>query len=173
MSRTPIPERQPIGDEFTGFLVRLNNMAQALALTRPDGIEVIYGGAITLRYGVRYLGKPHFSIVPGLVAIDYGEMLTGEAAWDFLTRRSNLYPRAEVFGYRNDGRDEMTTVKNLDFVLPIEVLAFPSSSDTVPVGFPEALIADEAQTSMLPPRLIETLPRFVSVEAWLSERTSS
>ena len=64
-----------------------------------------------VRYGVRFLGKPHLSVVPGLVAIDYGEMLIGEEAWIFLTKRSNLYPRAEVFGYRNDGHDDMITVK--------------------------------------------------------------
>jgi hypothetical protein len=129
-------------------------------------VDVVYQGAMVVRYGVRYLGKPHLSIVPGLIALDYGEMLTGEAAWEFLTRRSNLYPRAEVFGYRNDGRDEMITVKNLDLVLPVEVLVYENSSAVMPMARPLALIADDNERTTLPPRLLEYLPCYPTVTAW-------
>lgn len=165
MSRNPIPERQPIGDPFTGAVIQAGN-AQALALTVLDGVDVLYDGAMIIRYGVRFLGKPHLSVVPGLVVVDYGDMLTGEEAWRFLTRRSNLYPRAEVFGYRNDGRDEMMMVKNLDLALPAEVLVYADAAASTPIAKPKALIASDDAKNMLPPRLLENLPHFPSIAAW-------
>jgi hypothetical protein len=165
MPRSPIPERQPIGDSLTAAVIRLGE-AQALAAAVSEGADVIYQGALIVRYGVRYLGKPRLSIVPGLIALDYGELLTGEKAWEFLMRRSNLYPRAEVFGYRNDGRDEMLTVKNLDLALPVEVLVYENDSAVTPIARPTALIADDNESANLPPRLLEYLARFPSIAAW-------
>lgn len=165
MSRTPIPERQPIGDSFTGAVIQIG-AAQALTLDVPNEGSLLCSGTMTVRYGVRYLGKTFLSIVPGLIAIDYGTMLTGEEAWEFLLKRSNLYPRAEVFGYRSDGRDDMITVKNLDLAQPVEVLVYSEPNATVPAAKPTALIADERQSATLPPRLVEALERFPSVAAW-------
>lgn len=167
MSRKPIPERQPIGDTFTGVALQVDG-AQALASSASEGVDVLFNGTMIVRYGVRYLGKPHLSIVPGLIALDYGDMLTGEEAWTFLLKRSNLYPRAEVFGYRNDGRDEIITVKNLDLALANEVLAFSDEAAAIPIAKPTALIADDGEVSALPSRLLENLPRFATLEAWKS-----
>ncbi len=158
-----IPERQPIGDLFAGAVLALAD-AYVIALAAPEGVNVVAQGDLIARYGVRYLGKPHVSIVPGLVAIDYGEMLTGDAAWEFVTKRSNLYPRAEVFGFRNDGRDEMTYVKNLDLVLPIDVLVYTEASATRPVASVSAIIAPP--DAALPARLLNTLPRYDTIAAW-------
>ena len=171
MSPNPIPARQPIGDLFTGCVIQLAG-SQVLALSAPEGVDVLFNGEMTIRYGIRFLGKPHLSIVPGLVAIDYGEMLTGEEAWTFLMKRSNLYPRAEVFGYRNDGRDDMIVVKNLDLALPVEVLAFPDENATVPIAKPTALIASDDEIANLSPRLLESLPRFATIAAWQADASS-
>jgi hypothetical protein len=172
MSRKPIPERQPIGDPFTGAILQAG-ITQALALSPLDGADALYDGAMIVRYGVRFLGKPHLSVVPGLVVVDYGDMLTGEEAWIFLTRRSNLYPRAEVFGYRSDGSDEMITVKNLDLALPAEVLVYKDAADNTPVAKPTALIASDEERTAFPPRLIENLPRYPSVAAWQAQTQNS
>lgn len=144
------------------------NGQQALALNASDSANVVYSGTMVIRYGARYLGKPHLAVVPGLIAIDYGDMLTGDEAWDFLIHRSNLYPRAEVFGYRNDGRDEMITVKLLDLAQPIAVLVYESASATIPIAAPSALIAPEAQATDLPSRLLGYLPRYDTASAWLA-----
>jgi hypothetical protein len=167
MPRPVIPERQPVSDAFPGAAVQ-NGGRQALAF-EAGASEVLWAGPCLIRYGVRYLGKPHLSIVPGLVALDYGELLTGEAAWDFLLRHSNRYPRAEVFGYRNDGRDEMMLVRALDLALAPEVLAYADAAATAPVARPTALIASEAQAATLPPRLSEALSRYETMEDWLSQ----
>jgi hypothetical protein len=99
-----------------------------------------------------------------LVALDYGDFLTGEEAWDFLVNRSNLYPRSEVLGYRNDGRDEMIVIKALDLSVPPEVLVYADASAISPIAKPTALLAP-AET-VLPPRLLEFLPRFASLAEW-------
>ena len=158
-----IPERQPIADSFGGVVLQVDE-AFTLAPAPLTGAVQVASGDLVIRYAVPYLGKPHFSIVPGLIALDHGEMLTGEAAWDFLLHHSNLYPRADVIGYRNDGADEMIVVKLLDLAEPVQVLAYPDAAATRPVARIAALIA--ADTTGLPPRLLEYLPHYDSLEAW-------
>jgi hypothetical protein len=165
MAGKAIPERQPIGDVFSGVVLQIGER-QALALAAQAGAQVVASGNLIVRYAVRYLGKPHLSIVPGLVALDYGDMLTGEDAWSFLLKRSVLHPRADVLGYRNDGVDEMVVVKQLDLAEPVDVYVYPDATATVPSAHPTALIAPaDAEVA---PRLLEYLPRYATVEDWLS-----
>ncbi|MCA9912505.1 MAG: hypothetical protein KC496_04135, partial [Anaerolineae bacterium] len=109
MSAPKIPPRNPIHDPFTGALIRVDGTT-LLAHTLPPGLEAIQRGDFVVRYGVQYLQKAQ-SIVPGLVAVDYGEMLTGENAWNFIFNRSNLYPRADIVGYTSKGEEDMVPVK--------------------------------------------------------------
>lgn len=166
----PIPPRQPIADRVSGAILTAPDGRTALCLPTPDGTPP---RDLVVRYGVRFLGKPFLSIVPGLIALEYGDFLTGEEAWDFVTKRSNLYPRAEIFGYRNDGRDEMMYVKNLDLAAGIDVLAYADDAATVPLARPTALIvadayaAADADTDVLPARLLAYLPRLATPAAWL------
>jgi hypothetical protein len=164
MPRRPIPERAPIGDPFVGVILQLSPQQQVLALNPEDNIQVVASGSFTVRYGARYLGKLHLSIIPGLIALDYGEMLTGKEAWDFLFKGSTLYPRAEVFGYRNDGLDDTMFVKQLDLAVPPEVLVYADPKATVPIARPTLLIA--ADVASLPPRLLEFLPRYPTLADW-------
>jgi hypothetical protein len=167
MPRAPIPERQPVGDAFPGAVLQAG--PQFALMVSPGPVPVVQAGPLLVRYGLRYLGKPHLSIVPGLVVLDYGDMLTGEAAWEFLTQHSNRYPRAEVFGYRNDGRDEMILVRALDFAMPPEVLVFSDEKAATPWAKPVALIASAAAAADLPPRLTAALARFDTLENWQSQ----
>ena len=88
MPRNPIPDRDPVEDVFTGYLLKFDDTYLLTVELHPDA-EPIISGECVLHYGVRFLGKPHLSIVPGLIALDYGEILTGKDAWDFLLNRSN------------------------------------------------------------------------------------
>lgn len=163
MPQNQIPERAPVSDPFTGFVLGCGDR-QVLAVQPEAGTETLAHGSFVIRYGLRYLGKLHMSVVPGLVALDYGDFLTGEEAWDFLINGSNLYPRSEVLGYRNDGTDEMIVIKALDMSVPPEVLVYANADDNLPIAKPAALIAPtEAQ---FPERLLEFLPRFTSLEEW-------
>ncbi|MDZ4766711.1 MAG: hypothetical protein SGI73_19400 [Chloroflexota bacterium] len=165
MPTKPILERVPIGDPFDGVAFNQNGVdylaVEAVAL--PPNARLLHRGALIVRYGIRYLGKPYLAVVPGLVALDYGELLNGEAAWTFITKRSNLYPRADVVGFRSDGRDEMITVKNLDLALPFQVLVYSDARATTPIARPITLIADDDTAAALPARLLAIIPR---VSAW-------
>ncbi len=165
MPGKPIPERNPIGDSFSGVVCELDGK-QVLASSTQAGTETILSGTFIVRYGLRYLGKPFLSVVPGLVALDYGDFLTGEEAWEFLLKGSNLYPRSEVIGYRNDGRDEMIVIKALDMSLTPEVLIYADAASTTPIAKPIALIA--VNEAMIPPRLLEFLPCFANLTEWQS-----
>jgi hypothetical protein len=160
-----IPERNPVGDPFSGYVYQAANQ-QVLTLTPLTDAEPLASGDFVVRYGLRYLGKPHLSVVPGLVALDYGDFLTGEEAWEFLLKGSNLYPRSEVIGYRNDGQDEMIVIKALDLSLAPEVLIYADAKATAPIAKPVGLIAPAGSES--PPRLLKFLPRFDSFAEWQS-----
>lgn len=167
--RQPIPERAPIGDAFTGVVHQVDDDTQVISLQPLADIPIVAQGQFVMRYGIRYLGKPHISVVPGLVALDYGDMLTGEEAWDFLLKRSNLHPRADVLGYRNDGADEMIVVKWLDMVLTPEVLVYADDSATKPLAKPVALIAES--TDDIAPRLTDYLPVYPTLSAFQEDQT--
>lgn len=161
-----IPERQPIGDLFTGVILQ-HGTTQILASTPQPDVETLASGTFVVRYGIRFQGKLHQSIVPGLVVMDYGDMLVGEEAWEFLLKRSNLYPRAEVVGYRNDGTDDMVFLRALDFGVQPEVLVFTDAKAAKPIASPSVLIAET--TDDLPPRLTEYLPHYPTFANWQAE----
>jgi hypothetical protein len=158
-----IPPRNPVGDAFDGVLLRYAT-ATLLATEPQDGADLVAQGGFTVRYGVRYEEKPALALVPGLLALDYGEMLTGDPMWDFMRTTHNRYPRADVLGYRSDGEDTMTVLKKLDFALPLAVLVYESVDATVPVGMADGLIAPDGVD--LPARLTEALPPYPTLTAW-------
>jgi hypothetical protein len=138
--------------------------AFVLARSEYPGSEVITSGDLLIRYGVEILGKPHLSIVPGLVALDYGDMLTGEDAWHFLLKGSHLHPRADVIGYRSDGVDDMTVIKALDLAQPVHVLAYENAESIRPIARVSAIIADNREG--IPPRLLAYLPDYPTITEW-------
>ena len=160
-----IPARNPIGDLFGGSLF-VSGGHFLLVAGELDGMPSVHPGPLIIRYGVRFLGKLHISIVPGLVALDYGDFLTGEDAWSFLLEKSNRFPRSEVIGYRHDGTDDMVTIKTLDIAVPPIVLAYESDTSTRPLGTPEALIAADSLLPELPTRLVTYLPHYPTLADW-------
>ncbi len=162
-----IPEPDPIGDSFTGVIVQVGS-SHLLSTSPLLDYEVLESGNFVVRYGVRYLGKPHQSVVPGIIALDYGDFLTGEAGWDFLLNKSSPYPRSEVVGYRNDGAEEMIPIKLLDLVQPIEVLVYEDAVSIRPLASVKALIVDDA--THLAERLLEYLPYYETIIDWLKEQ---
>ena len=135
-----IPERQTIGDTFRGLVIEAEN--HFLLTDAPiDNHETIHEGTFIVRYGVVFLGKPHLSIVPALMALDYGEFKTGEDAWDFLLNKSNLYPRADVIGHNNQGEDSQVFVRQLDLMYPFDILVYRDDKSTNPLCKVDAIIS--------------------------------
>lgn len=152
-----IPARQPYGEMFTGVMFAVGDEMLIASASVPD-VPPVHSGSFVLRYAVEYLGKPQYSIVPGLIALDSGEMMVGEEAWNFLLHRSNLYPRADVLGYRNDGEDDMIPIKRLDLVPPVHVLAYADEQATLPLARIAAVIAPP--DAPLPPWLARYARRY-------------
>jgi hypothetical protein len=163
MPKQQIPDREPIGDAFKGIISRFDKQT-ILSTTPLASADMIAEGDFVIRYGITYLGKPQYSIVPDLVVVDYGDMIVGEDAWEFLTKQSNLYPRSDVLGYRNDGRDEMLVVKQLDLAIPFDVLAYETETDRTPIATLSAIIASE--NDAYPEKLLKYLPRYDTLADW-------
>ena len=155
--------RQPIADRVAGVVTEIERHALLSPAALPGG-EAIIRGDLIIRYGITFLGKPQLSIVPHLVIADYGELLVGEEAWDFLMTSAHLYPRADVCGFLNDGRDEMVALKQLDFDYPFDVFVYQQLQDELPLARLGALVAGES--AAYPERLLSHLPRFDSLNAW-------
>ena len=163
MKRKSEVQRQPISERIRGVVTEVDGQALLSAAELPVG-SVLARGELFVRYGITLLGKPHTSIVPHLVIADYGELLIGEEAWAFLMHSAHLYPRADVCGYLNDGRDEMIALKHLDLDHPFDVFVYRDINDDVPLAKLCALVNDASAT--YPQRLQTGLPRFESLNAW-------
>ena len=155
--------RQPIAERVAGVVTAIERHA-LLSPAELTGGETIVRGNLIFRYGITFLGKPQLSIVPHLVVADYGELLAGEEAWEFLMTSAHLYPRADVCGFLNDGRDEMVALKQLDFDYPLDVFVYQRLQDELPLARLSALVAGESAS--YPARLLRHLPRFDSLNAW-------
>lgn len=162
-----LPERKPVQDAFDGSIFIVDDVA-LLATQSLANMEALYSGIMTLRYGIEYLGKPQQCIMPELVVMDYGDALAGDKAWEFLFERSNLYPRADVVGYRNDGVDDMIVVKWLDLMAPVAVTAFSAPNEHMPLAWVRGFIGPGFDT--LPERTQTFLPHFDNLETWQATR---
>ena len=147
MRKSAVPQRQPINDIINGYVTRIGDAFLLSAKKLPQGEQLI-AGEFVLRYGIPFHGKDYLSIVPDLVVLDYGEMLTGERAWDFLMKSSHLYPRSDVLGFRNDGADEMAVMKQLDFDSRYDVFAYQDVNSDRPICRLDAIVG--ALTDTLP-----------------------
>ncbi len=163
MTEQSNPDRQPISECVSAVATRLDGNSLLSPSSLGSG-EVLAQGDLTLRYGITYLGKPQFSIVPDLVVADYGEMLVGETMWQFLMQSAHLYPRADACGWDRDGKEAMVLLKQLDFDYPYDVFVYREGSDRKPLARLSALIASEL--THYPQRLLFHLPHFESVDAW-------
>ena len=167
MPEQAIPDRQPIADVIHGVIVRLGD-TDLLASHPLETTETIAEGIFVIRYGIHFLGKPHIAIIPDMVVLDYGEMISGEDVWDFLVNDSNVHPRADVLGYRHDGHDEMLMVRDLDFGIPFAVYAYARADDTSPITELKAFIS--SQVDAVPERLLKYLPHYATLADWQNAR---
>lgn len=163
-----IPKPHPVGDVFSGALLQYAT-AHFLAPHPIEGTTHLETGAFMVRYGIPYLEKPHMAIVPGLVVADYGEMLTDDAMWDFIHKRGNAYPRADVVGYLLNGEEEMVVLKKLDIGQLYRVLVYGDEATTSPITAVDALIAP--QVDDVSARLLDYLPHYPTLGDWLNRHT--
>jgi hypothetical protein len=158
-----LPPRLPVGDAVEGSLITLDEHL-LLVQTPPAEASITHAGPMILRYALVYLGRSYHAIVPELVAMDTGGGFSGEEAWDFLINKSNLFPRADVIGYREDGQEDMVTVKSLDLAAPVRTFVYSDESSRTPIGVLSAIVMQD--TSQLPPRVLEYCAHYSTLEDW-------
>ena len=163
MKRKLEVQQLPISERVAGVATVVDGQALLSPAELPGG-AAIARGELLVRYGITFMGKPHLSIVPHLVVADYGALLNGEEAWAFLMKKAHLYPRADVCGFLNDGKDDMVALKQLDFDYPFDVFVYRQPQDELPLAKLSALIA--ADPALYPERLRQYLPRYASLNAW-------
>ncbi len=157
------PPRQPVQDIVEGVVLRAHDRL-FLTKTPLPAAEVIAEGLIAVRYGIVYLGRAYHAIMPELVALDTGGGYAGEEAWDFLMNKSNLFPRADVIGIRDDGEEDMVTVKSLDLMYPLRVFAFFPADEPTNLGQLTAWLGAVPQD--LPARLTQALDIYPDLASW-------
>ena len=157
-----------ISDRLDGRLVLVGGVPLLTTLHLPVG-EDLARGPLLLRYGLVCLESPQHCLVPGLVVMEYGEQLDGEAAWEFLLRHSNLHPRAEVFGRRDDGIRDQLRVSRLDLAQEPRVLVWRQAD--ADARLPLACVADIicSQPETLPARARQFLSVHNTFEDWQDE----
>ena len=159
MPKIPAPEL--IGDTLAAGLIQGD---EGLILTLgalPPGIDRARvarpTGPLTVRYAIAYLQR-EAAIVPGLFVSDLGDMRVGREAWDQALEQTNLHPRADILGLRDDGQDDQVVLKNLDFGRPISVLVYATPEDRLPLGKLAAYWA-ASESAAVPDLLAAYLPR--------------
>lgn len=141
-------------EHFSGILYRTDAQTGLVLADRMPSTPatIIHSGDLILRYGVDLLVSPH-AFIPGYFETENGAVFTGEAAWDFIWAKFQLYPRAEVLGMRQDGLQTDYLMRDLDFGEGRKVLAYADESSPKSLGTIAQLRLADMNTC--PPRLDE------------------
>ncbi|GAB1422548.1 hypothetical protein MASR2M15_27820 [Anaerolineales bacterium] len=160
---TQIPPRKAIEEYVDAKLYQIEDQV-LLSSILYDEYKPIYAGSIILRFGIPLRGKAHLSIIPEIVALEYGAFFTGFDAWEFIYNSSNLHPRADVVGHLNDGSDDMIPLKHLELEGPVHVLAYAKDKEWRPISQIDAYIVH--QPDEFPPLVMHYAKGYTSLEAW-------
>lgn len=99
----------------------------------PPQADLVCQGEVVLRYGIELLHSPH-CIIPAYFESENGAIRKGRAAWDFIWAKSQLYPRADVIGWRSDGQPLALLLKDLDLSEAVSIWAYADPHTPQPLG---------------------------------------
>lgn len=123
----------PPSDTLNGYLVRLADGRVALMigdLSPVPSCEVLHCGPVTIYYALALLYEQDY-LLPQWAYDDFRREYHGAAAIDFMLRRGDAFPRADVIGRRvSNGQRADLFLKQLD--LGRGLLAFVYSSADTP-----------------------------------------
>lgn len=157
MNFKPLPQQEAkavyVHEVVTGTLWQADDDAVHLSIApeqAPAGATILLDGEIVLRYAIAFLQRP-FSLVIGYFETENGAVKTGEAAWKFIWKKWQLYPRAEVIGVSSRGEPMQVYLKDLDFGEPAQIFAYADSEADTPLA--EAQQVHTPADANLPPLL--------------------
>jgi hypothetical protein len=114
-------------------------------------------GTLIVRYGIPLNLRGGGVVIPGLFVSERGAVLVGRAAWDFIQQHFQMYPRADVIGLDEHGKEVSVWLRELDFGARLRVFVYRSPADTLPLGEPVSVLRGEYAPA-LPPLLEQCLP---------------
>ncbi|MBX3083158.1 MAG: hypothetical protein KF716_16115 [Anaerolineae bacterium] len=131
-----IPEPEYIHEIIEGSVYELPE-ATTLVVGQATADLASYApriaGTVVLRYGLSLQTPSTNAIIPGLFVSEKGVALVGREAWDFMLAHFQLYPRADVVGFRvSNGAPLQVFLRELDFGTPIRVFAYESVDISLP-----------------------------------------
>ena len=131
-----IPEPEYIYEIIEGSVYELPD-AITLVVGKPTADLASYApriaGTVVLRYGISLQTPASHTIIPGLFVSERGVALVGREAWDFMLAHFQLYPRADVVGFRvSNGAPLQVFLRELDFGTPIRIFAYESVDISLP-----------------------------------------
>jgi len=116
-------------------------------------------GEFVIRYAIPVLVPPGISLIPGLFVSERGEMLTGREAWDYLQKRFQLHPRADVIGSLPDGVPLQLLVRALDFGASMQAFIYRDPLPAAPLAALSLIVASDEMYAGLPDLLRRYVPR--------------
>jgi hypothetical protein len=102
---------------------------------------LLHKGPLVIRFGLSFNQPSAKALLPGLLVSERGAVIVGRAAWDFMFKKFQLFPRADVIGMTPQGKAEQVFLRELDFGAPVRMFAYPSVEDNQPIAELKWLIA--------------------------------
>ncbi|HEC21511.1 MAG TPA: hypothetical protein ENI95_01185 [Chloroflexi bacterium] len=127
-------------DMLQGVVLRFDALRGAVLLIGPVSVggdltgEVLRRGDVVIGYGLAFLYEED-ALLPRLVIDDFQREYRGREALDFMLRRGDAFPRADVFGRRvSTGTEEWLFLKQLDLAGPLRAFVYGSLEASRPLA---------------------------------------
>lgn len=136
----------------SGALVEIDpaNVVLLIADRLPEAIpdKVLAHGHLMVCAGLAFLYAPD-SLLMHRVVDDFGRDYRGEAAFDFVLRKGDSFPRSDVFGRRSAGIEiEQVFLKQLDLARGVQVYAYAEGGND-PLAHIKTIVTIEGQQSLV------------------------
>jgi hypothetical protein len=155
-----IPPPEYIGETVSGAVYDLPGGMTLLIGQTPAALASrapLLGGILTVRYGIPLYIPPTDVVIPGLFFSEKGAALIGREAWDYMQRRFQMHPRADVVGLRMNGAPAQVFLRELDWGAAVRVFVYDSAAAHAPTAELKALVTGP-EAPPLPDLLARYLP---------------
>jgi hypothetical protein len=120
----------------------------------PTGAKILAAGTLHLRYGISFAApSPNGqfdALIPGLFVSERGAALVGREAWQFMAEKFQLYPRADLVGWRASGKPDQVFLRALDWGRPARTFAYADNISMSPLAEVSAAVWGQTDPATMP-----------------------
>jgi hypothetical protein len=157
-----IPDPVYVTEKVAGHVIDLGTKKLLVIGAIPSDLAnypALISGEIVIRYGIGTFVPMGDAVIPGLFAAEYGGMLVGREAWDYIQKNFQMHPRADVVGILLNGQKTQKFLRELDFGIPVRVFVYRNESETIPLTeLSNLYVGAQSETVELPELLRMYLP---------------